>query len=54
VGLGSRAGSWDSGIPCFRLNSRVLTFLSNVTFLRKFHRIRVLECALGIHGGHYS
>jgi len=33
------------GFLCFHLNSRVLTFLLNVIFLCKFHRIRVLGCA---------
>jgi len=29
------AGSWDSGILCFHLNSRFLTLYLNVTFLCK-------------------
>jgi len=32
----------DPGILCFHLNSRVLTFYLNVTFLCKLRRIRVL------------
>jgi len=32
-------GSWDSGISVFHLNSRVLTFLLNVTFLCRLRRI---------------
>jgi len=31
--VGYWAGSWDSGISVFHLNSRVLTFCFNVTFL---------------------